>query len=400
MNRKRNLLTAVLAGGILVLPGCGDDKHRVNAAATVPVQTARIEQIAVDRSTNYSATVESDTTVDLAFKVEGYVDALLQIGSRTVQVGDAVARGAVLARVRQSDYRAGLDSAHAQALRAEEGLKAANWQVTQTEAIYKKALLDAERAKALYQEKAMTKPDYDAAIAQLDSTRAQLEAARKNEEALRNQLGSAQAQERSSAITFEDTALTAPMTAVVLEKHVEPGTLVGRGTPVFRLGDLSTVRMAFSVPDTVVPDLKLGAMLEVHVDALAEETFHGRIREIAAAADPATRLFRVEVAIPNTALRLKAGMMGKVSLPGSLGPLELPVVPAISLLRSPSDPNGAAVFVVEGTSQEPVARLRTIRVGQFAGARATVLAGLQKGERVVTGGRQNLVDGSRVRVVE
>jgi RND family efflux transporter MFP subunit len=372
----------------------------VNAAAAVPVQIARIEQIQVDRSTNYSATVEPDTSVDMAFKVEGYVDGVLRIGNRTVQVGDSVARGAVLARVRQSDYRAGLDSAHAQALRAEEGLKAATWQVTQLEAIYKKASLDAERATALYQEKAMTKPDYDAACAQLDSTRAQLESARKNVEANRNLLGSAQAQERSSAITFDDTALRAPMAAVILEKLVEPGTLVGRGTPAFRLGDLSTVRMAFSVPDTVVPELKLKAMMEVHVDALPEDTFHGCIREIAAAADPSTRLFRVEVAIANPAQRLKAGMMGKVSLPGSGQPVHLPVVPASSLLRSPSDPNGAAVFVVAGTQQEPVARLRTIRLGQFAGSRVTVLAGLQEGERVVTGGRQNLVDGAPIRIAE
>ena len=119
---------------------------------------------------------------------------------------------------------------------------------------HKRASLDAERATALYQEKALTKPDYDAARAQLDSTRAQVEAARKNVEAQRNLLESAKAQERSSTITFEDTALVAPMAAVVLEKRVEPGTLVGRGTAAFRLGDLSTVRMAFSVPDTLVSD--------------------------------------------------------------------------------------------------------------------------------------------------
>ena len=47
-----------------------------------------------------------------------------------------------------------------------------------------------------------------------------------------------------------------------------------------------------------------------------------------------------------------------------------------------------------------LARLRTVRLGQFAGSRATVLAGLKKGERVVTGGKQNLVDGALIRVVE
>ena len=165
----------------------------------------------------------------MAFKVDGYVDSLLKVGGRDLQEGDHVAKGAVLARVRQSDYRAGLDAAQAQALQADEGLKVAMWQLSQVEAIHKKAKLDAERATALYQEKALTKPDYDAATAQLDSTRAQVEAARKNVEAQRNLLSSAKAQERSSTITFEDTALVAPMAAVILEKRVEPGTLVCTG---------------------------------------------------------------------------------------------------------------------------------------------------------------------------
>src|SRR6185295_1690816 len=190
-------------------------------------------------------------------------------------------------------------------LQSAEGLKVATWQLSQVEAIYTKASLDAERATALYQEKALTKPDYDAARAQQDSTRAQGEAARKNVEAQRNLLESAKAQERSFTITFEDTALVAPLSAVVLEKRVETGTLVGRGTPVFRLGDVRTVRMAFGVPDTLVTRMTLGAVLPVHVDAFPDNLFQGRIREIAAAADPATRLYRVEVAIPNVKQQLK-----------------------------------------------------------------------------------------------
>ena len=164
----------------------------MNAAAAIPVQTAAVEEVAVDTTTHYSATIEPDTTVEMAFKVDGYVESLLKVGGRNVQEGDFVAKGAVLARVRQSDYRAGLDASRAQALQAAEGLKVAMWQLSQVEAIYTKASLDAERATALYQEKALTKPDYDAARAQLDSTRAQVEAARKNVEAAAQSAGERQ----------------------------------------------------------------------------------------------------------------------------------------------------------------------------------------------------------------
>jgi RND family efflux transporter MFP subunit len=397
---RKHVLAGIFPVAIVALSGCSHEKNAVTAAAAVPVQTAVVEEVAVDTTTHYSATIEPDTAVEMAFKVDGYVDSLLKVGGRNVQIGDFVAKGAVLARVRQSDYRAGLDASRAQALQAAEGLQVAKWQLSQVEAIHKKASLDAERATALYQEKALTKPDYDAARAQLDSTRAQVEAARKNVEAQRNLLESAQAQERSSTITFDDTALVAPMSAVVLEKRVEPGTLVGRGMAAFRLGDVGTVRMAFSVPDTLVTRMALGAVLPVHVDAFPDNSFQARIREIAAAADPATRLYRVEVAIPNAKQQLKAGMMGKVSVPGTQSAVLLPAVPATALLRSPSDPNAASVFVSDGGPEKALARLRTIRLGEFAGSRVTVLAGLKKGERVVTGGKQNLVDGALIRVVE
>ncbi len=400
MKTRKQVLATIFAAAILALSGCSHERNAVVAAAAVPVQTAMVEELAVDTSTHYSATIEPDTTVEMAFKVDGYVESLLKIGGRNVQVGDFVAKGAVLARVRQSDYRAGLDASRAQALQAAEGLKVTMWQLSQAEAIYTKASLDADRATALYQEKALTKPDYDAARAQLDSTRAQVEAARKNVEVQRNLLESAKAQERSSSITFDDTALVAPMSAVVLEKRVEHGTLIGRGAPVFRLGDVSTVRMAFGVPDTIVIRMALGAVLPVHVDALPDSSFQGRIREIAAAADPATRLYRIEVAISNARQQLKTGMMGKVSVPGSQPATLLPAVPATALLRSPSDPNAASVFVVEGGSAKGVARLRTVRLGQFVGSRVTVLAGLKKGEPVVTGGKQNLVDGAPIRIAE
>jgi RND family efflux transporter MFP subunit len=401
MRSQTVLCSAILAGGLMLLSGCKGKESKVSAAAPIPVQTAVAEEVAVDSSAHYSATIEPDTTVEMAFKVDGYVESLLKLGGRNVQEGDFVVKGSVLARVRQSDYRASLDGSRARTLQAVEAVNVAAWQLTQAEALYTKASLDADRATALYQEKALTKPDLDAARAQVDSTRAQVEAARKNVEAQRNLLESAKAQERSTAILFDDTALVAPMSAVILEKRIEPGALVGRAAPAFRLGDVSTVRMAFSVPDTLVAKMALGAILPVHIDAMPDRSFPGRVRQIAAAADPATRLYRVEVALPNPQQVLRTGMMGKVSVPGSQSAVLRPAVPATALLRSPSDPNAASVFVVEETnSAARIARLRTIRMGEFVGSRVTVLAGLQPGEPVVTGGKQNLVDGAVIRVTE
>ena len=92
--------------------------------------------------------------------------------------------------------------------------------------------------------------------------------------------------------------------------------------------------------------------------------------------------------------------MGKVAVAETKTPEMLPSVPALALLRSPSDPYAASVFVIEGAFGDTRARIRSLRLGEFAGSRVTVLAGLKKGELVVTGGKQNLVDNALVRVTE
>ena len=100
-----NCVAAILAGGLLVLSGCRDTKSQANVPAAISVQTAAVEAVTVDTTNRYSATLEPDSTVEMAFKVDGYVESLLKVGGRNVQAGDFVAKGAVLARVRQSDYQ-------------------------------------------------------------------------------------------------------------------------------------------------------------------------------------------------------------------------------------------------------------------------------------------------------
>ena len=93
-----------------------------------------------------------------------------------------------------------------------------------------KADLDFERAQALYAAKAMTRPDYDAAVDQHTSATASAEAAVRQIEARRGQLSAASAQAVTARINLGDTNLIAPMPGVIVEKSVEPGSLVAAGT--------------------------------------------------------------------------------------------------------------------------------------------------------------------------
>src|SRR6266404_9916104 len=76
----------------------------------VPVKVAIVELHAANNGARYSATIITSTQEELAFKVDGYVETLQKVRGvdgqlRDIQEGDAIVPGAVLARVRQSEYQ-------------------------------------------------------------------------------------------------------------------------------------------------------------------------------------------------------------------------------------------------------------------------------------------------------
>jgi hypothetical protein len=85
---------------------------------------------------------------------------------------------------------------------------------------------------------------------------------------LRLRVSAALEQSVSGRINFGDTNLVAPMPGVILQKNVEPGSLVAAGTSAFTLDDTRVVKVHFGVPDSMLAHLKLGAAVPVRVEAL------------------------------------------------------------------------------------------------------------------------------------
>ena len=262
----------------------------------------------------------------------------------------------------------------------------ASSQVEAAEAAAQRATLDFERAKRLYESQSLTKPDFDAARAQYDATQAEVRAAR--------------AQTSEAQIALHDTSLAAPFSGDIVKKNVELGAYVGPGVPVFAIANTELVKIVIGVPDTTVRSLKLGQPVEVSVDALPNRTFHARISRMASAADPTTRNFEVEVAIPNRDHLLKAGMIGSLQFASSEDVKQEAsvLIPISSVVQAPDGKYG--VFVVSPSSTGEIARLRTVETGAVNGSDITVTSGVATGDKIVTDGANLLKDGQRVEVLK
>jgi multidrug efflux system membrane fusion protein len=430
--KSRTLAAVVLNGSIVLMPLLTACQSKKVDKPAVPVKVAAVELNTTGNGSRYSATIIPRTEVDLAFKVAGYVDALQQVrgvdGSmRDVQEGDRISAGALLARVRQSDYqvkvreaesqaneaKSGIDASKAQYQETLSGIASSKSQLAETEAAYVKARLDYDRAQNLFASHSMTKANYDAAREQYDTATAKVatarsqiqmiqakaDAAKANIDVVSAKSSSAQAVVQETRIPLQDTALRSPLNGIVLQKSIEKGTLVSSGTKGFTVADTSSVKAVFGVADIVVPEMKLGRTLAIESETMPGKEFRGQITSVFPAADQKSRAFNVEVTIQNPEFLLRPNMIVSLKVETNQTTSAQLVVSLDAVMKAKNNENGYQVFVLEAQGERQIARLRAIKLGQSYGNTVAVTEGLKEGDRVITTGGTMVNDGDQIKVI-
>jgi RND family efflux transporter MFP subunit len=374
-NRSRldGCLVVFLLAGIGVIPGCRSASSAQKPLT--PVRTSEVQTVDTGTSNTYSANIQPYQQVDLAFKSNGYLASIRQVKDangkiRNIDQGDWVTKGTVLAVVQQDDYRDKLQQATAQLDRAKANAE--------------RAKLSFDRMSVLYKAGAATEPDYDNANAQMLDTQAAVES------------GKASVSEAQIALAYCE--LRAPFDGWIVKRNVDVGQLVGPATNGFSLSDVHSVKAVFGVPDIGMGHIHLGSPEVVTTDAVPGN-FNGHVTSVSPSADPKSRVYSVEITIPNGDNRLKAGMIASITISsGELGK-RVTVVPLTAVVRSLDNPDGFAVFLVEGSGDTVNVRLQDVQVGATYGNLIAVDRGLTPGVRVVTTGATMIKNGEQVRVI-
>jgi multidrug efflux system membrane fusion protein len=380
---------------VLMLAACHREGPKLEKTIT-PVRVTAVELYQPKAGGRYSATILPGRQVSLAFRVSGIVTATHRIGGRGLEPGDIVAGGTILARLREEDYGNTTAQAQSQLDAAREAQKSARAQLAQAAASHAKAEADFARAQALIESKSLTRPEFDAARAQLDVTAAQVDAARAQIDAASAQIRTAEAAIANARLNQADTALIAPFTASVVQRNVELGMMAGPSQIAYTLADISTVKATFGVPDTMALQLQPGRKIAIHVDALPAAELSGTVTAIAAVADADTRLFQVEIALPNSRMLLKPGMIASLTL-GAAGvaPAAVAVVPVSAVIRDRENSSDFTVMVVENK----VAKARRVSLGPTFGDVLAVTSGVKPGELVIRAGATLVTNGEVVEVI-
>ena len=322
--------------------GCGGQERPVTQAPVLPTATVRAQkaELAKHIATEETVgTVRSKLRAQLEAKVAGRILEMRAVAGQPVKAGE------VLARLDAQEIRARLDQALATQAQADSDLK---------------------RYTALLKQTAATEAEFDAVQA-------------------RARVANAAVKEAQTMLGYTD--IQAPFDGVVTRKLADVGDLAAPGKPLVDVEDPSHLQFETDIPEAIMGTVKLGATMPVRVSG-CDGVLQGKVSEIAPAADPNTRTFRVKLDLP-PASGLRAGQFGRAEVP--LAETATLCVPASALVRRG---DLEMVFVVA----DGHAQMRLVKAGRQVGGEVEIASGLSPGEAVVTENAGLLVDGQPVDV--
>ncbi len=206
----------------------------------------------------------------------------------------------------------------------------------------------------------------------------------------RLQVKNARSQVQSAQLQSGDTNVIAKIRGIVNQKLVEVVAILSPGTPIVEIVDISSVKLKVDVDQSLVSQLAVGNSVKVQPDVI-EGTIDGRITFIAPSASGALK-FPVEITVPNSFNKLRAGMYGSAMF-NTAGANNILVVPRDAFVGSVSD---NLIFVVK----DNVAYLTKVQSGINYGDKVEVTSGLEEGDIVVTSGQINLADKTKIRILK
>lgn len=347
--------TLAITAAMLVLGACHG-----SAAPEPALQPVLVVQVTAGgaESTSFAGQVMAREESPLAFRVPGKLVEL------RVEVGDRVLRNQVLAVLDASDLQAQARAAQAQldAARAELG----------------RARADQSRFLELADRQLVSRSAMDAQNAAAVAAQGQVNATLAMRDLASNQTSYSQ--------------LRAPAAGVIAARNAEAGQVVGAGQAVFTLAVSGPREVAFAVAEGSRL-LEVGQPVKVTVWSQPGLSWPGTVREVAPAADPASRTFAVRTTVDAPADALQIGQSAQVHLADEpAADLQLPMT---ALQR---DGARAAVFVVDPATS--TLKLQPVRVGRFASEQVSVIEGVRSSDWVVAAGGHLLRSGQKVLPVD
>ncbi|MDW7679551.1 MAG: efflux RND transporter periplasmic adaptor subunit [bacterium] len=346
----------------LIISGCSKNENDTNEKnlESVPIELGSLERGDLEEMLSLTGNIQPWKKVNVAPNVPGTVDRIY------VDRGDRVAKGQLLAELDTRATKLRLEQAKA-------GLSVAK-------ASYEDASKNWERIKELHEKGTVSPQQFEKVQMGFKAGQAQLE--------------QAQAAFNLAEYQLEVSIMNAPFAGVITGKYMNEGEMINPSMPgsrgVLTLMDINKVKIEVNISENQFAKVTVGLPVSVTVDAYPDEKFNGEVSIVNEAADPMSRTFAVEITVPNSNEKLKAGMFARV---------EITTEKRTNVWILPVD----AVFAEQGNDYVYVvnnnhAIKRTVKLGLHQEEQVELISGLDESEQFVIVGKEMLKDGATVTV--
>jgi membrane fusion protein (multidrug efflux system) len=333
-------ISLLLLGLAAACGGSGDSKEKAR-----PVPVVRVEPVSTMRfveSIDAVGTAAANEQVTLAAPV---TERVMRLG---FDDGDFVRKGQVIAVLNQGQEAAQLSEAQARQRETQQQLA---------------------RIQTLKRRGFATQSNLDTQVAAASAARAQAAEAR---------------------ASIGERVITAPFAGYASLRTISPGAVVSSGTEIATISDLSTIKLDFPVPETLLSTIRPGLTIAATAAAYPDQPFRGQIATVDPVIDPNTRSVKVRAHLPNPDAKLKPGMLLTVSI--ETAPRLGLSVPELAVV---GEGDQRFVYVV---GKDGKVKRTPVKTGLRSAGRIEILEGLKAGQPVVTEGVVKLADGMKVKV--
>jgi RND family efflux transporter MFP subunit len=372
-----------------------------SSADSPTVAVARAETEDLSHGLVLTAEFKPFQEIDVMAKVAGFIKEI------RVDAGDRVRQGQLLAVLEIPEMTDDIARGKATIDRAESELEHAKDELRRAQSSHEISHLSFKRLAAVSEKRPglVAQQEIDDAQGKDLVAEAQISAAKSSLSAAEQQVEVNRAELKRVRTMFQYAQVTAPFSGVITKRFADTGSMIQAGTasqtqamPVVRLSENSLLRLILPVPESAVPTVHIGQVVEVKVPTL-NQTFPGKVARFSEKLSMATRTMDTEVDVPNPKLILIPGMYAEVNLTLAQRnkvvtiPITAVDVTGSSETSTHTNPTGIVMVVTPNNRLET----RRISIGLETANKVEVRSGLNEGDMVVIGNRSGLQAGQEVK---
>jgi len=281
ISKKRRNLYIIIVVAFIVFLAIAKKSGWIGGSETIEISTEIVEQRDIVEIVVASGKIQPEVEIKLSPDVSGEVVEL------NVKEGDEVKEGDILAVIDPELYKSSYAQVVASSNTQRANLANSKARQKQAEASFIQAEQDYNRNKSLWEDKAISQAEYEAAEAQYQIAIADLDASKQSVIASQYTLMSSLASVKEAGENLSKTTIVAPADGTISMLNVEMGERVSgasqfsAGTEIMRIANLNSMEVKVSVNENDIIRVKNGDTAFVEVDAYLNRKFKGVVTEIA-----------------------------------------------------------------------------------------------------------------------